>query len=230
MTWRKWETEKRNRIKEQKRRWHYFFRYIAPPIVALFLAWAILLYMIDQIPSRRMVYVLIMPLCLYLSHLLIISYIWWQGQKDIRVQLVIAKGNFVPFFLFAFVLMCSFHSTRYEEIIINQFGTPATGRVVDLYTTSSKGRTGWHVTLQFAVGDRIYQVTRTTSRNMFYRLEREESMAIRYWPDNPQRTAWDDISQTRVNLGTIVTTQFILLALMGLAIRQVKQTQRELSS
>lgn len=234
MTWRKWETEQRNRIKEQKRRWHYFFRYIAPPIVSLIIVWAASLYVIDLIPSRRLFYALIISLFLYFIQLTIIVYIWWQGHKNGIIQLPIVKGSIGPpflFFLSAFVFMVIFfHYSHYEEIIVNQFGVATTATVVDTYVTRSRRHTIYHVELQYVGKDRTYQTTRTISDDMFYRLERGDSMAIRYWPDKPQSIAWNDVSQTRVNLGAIVTNQFILLALMGLGLRQIRQAQSVLDT
>ncbi len=230
MAWRKWESEKRNRLEEQKRRWHYFFRYIAPPIVALFLAWAILLYMIDQIPSRRLFYALIIPLLLCFIQIVLILYSWWKNHKKQSDEPLVKLGSL---FLSLFVLLgftVGIHDSRYEEIIVNQFGISTTATIVDIYVTHSRRHTIHHVALQYIGEERTYQTTRTISDTMFYRLERGDPMAIRYWPDNPQYTAWNDVSQSRVNLGVIVTSQFILLALMGLGTRQMRQTQTELDS
>jgi hypothetical protein len=220
MAWRKWEGEKRNRLEEQKQRWHYFF-----------LAWAILLYMIDLFPSRRLFYALIIPLLLYFAQMAIIVYSWWKSPKNRSVEHRIAKlGSLFLSFLFVLGFTVGIHHSRYEEIIVNQFGVSTTATIVDIYVTHGRRHSIPHVTLQYVGEDRTYQTTRTISNTLFYRLERGDPMAIRYWPDNPQYTAWNDVSQSRVNLGAIVTSQFILLALMGLGTRQMRQTQKALDS
>lgn len=231
MAWRKWESEKRNRIEEQKRGWHYFFRYIAPPIVSLFLAWAMLLYMIDLIPSRRLFYALIIPLLLCFIQIAIILYGWWKNHKKRNDEPLVKLGSL---FLSLFALLgftVGIHDSRYEEIIVNQFGVFTTATIVDTYVTYGRRQaTTHHVILQYVAENRIYETTRTISGDRLYPPKKGDPMTIRYWPDKPQRTAWNDVEQTRDNLGIIITHQFVIFALMSLGIQQMRQTQTDLDS